>query len=272
MRVAYAGYDFFSPCLRLLVDRPDMDVCLCLTGGRDESVGTIVALADEAGAAVIHGRPGRHGWDLLRSAGVDLFVAAAYSYRVPISDLDLPIAVNVHPSLLPDGRGPNPLPYLVDEASESAGVTLHLMEDSFDSGPILLQEELAVGADWDLTSVTLATIGMAPSILGRFLDDAERFISSAQPQGDGSYWPVKPTDEYTIRLADVTVSEIAEVIRLFGGLSLEFILADGSALSVARAFCVQVDHGFAPGRVVGGAGKDILVTATDGLVRLVGSG
>ena len=269
MRVAYAGYDFFSPCLRLLVDRLDTEVVLVFTGERCENVGMIEALADEAGAFVFHGKPTDVAWSLLNAAKVDLLITAAYSFRVPVSSLDLPAAVNVHPSLLPMGRGPNPLPYLVDDHPEAAGVTLHLMEDSFDTGPVIIQQAVEMRAGWKLADISLAIIGTAPILLGRFLNNAEELIRSAIPQGPGSYWPSHGADNFTIDLARSSIQAISLTIHHFGGLPIMFMLADGSSLSATQAQCVPLDHCFEPGRIVGGVGTDFIATALDGLVRIM---
>ncbi len=46
-------------------------------------------------------------------------------------------AINVHPSLLPDYRGGNPLFWQVYEQTPEIGVTVHYLEKSADTGPII---------------------------------------------------------------------------------------------------------------------------------------
>jgi len=269
MRVAYAGYDFFSPCLRLLVDRLDTEVVLVFTGRPHENVGMIKALADEAGALVFHGKPTDVAWSLLKEAKVDLLITAAYSFRVPVSSLDLPAAVNVHPSLLPMGRGPNPLPYLVDDHPEAAGVTLHLMEDSFDTGPVIIQQAVEIRDGWSLADISLAIVGTAPILLDQFLNNAEELIRGALPQGIGSYWPSHGADNLTIDLARSSIQSISLTVHRFGGLPIKFLLANGSSVSANQAQCVPLNHCFEPGRIVGGLGADLIASSLDGLVRIM---
>lgn len=52
--------------------------------------------------------------------------------------------INAHPSLLPKYRGPNPYFWVVKNREPVSGVTLHLMDDGFDTGAILAQEEVKV--------------------------------------------------------------------------------------------------------------------------------
>ena len=50
--------------------------------------------------------------------------------------------VNIHPSLLPDKRGPDPLFWVFREGDDLVGTTLHRLTDAFDGGDILAQEAL----------------------------------------------------------------------------------------------------------------------------------
>lgn len=68
----------------------------------------------------------------------DVVISAIYPRLIPAEVLALPEygAVNVHPSALPRGRGPNPQ-RLIYEGDTSAGATLHRTAASFDTGAIL---------------------------------------------------------------------------------------------------------------------------------------
>lgn len=69
----------------------------------------------------------------------DLVICSCFPWRVPADMLAVPRQGwwNLHPSLLPAYRGPDPL-YWQQQASEMAtGITLHQMDEGFDTGPIL---------------------------------------------------------------------------------------------------------------------------------------
>ncbi len=76
----------------------------------------------------------------------DVICVACFPRLLPPALLHLPRlgVLNVHPSLLPDNRGPEPLFWTFRLGHESTGVTIHLMEEKPDSGPLLAQEQLAV--------------------------------------------------------------------------------------------------------------------------------
>lgn len=52
--------------------------------------------------------------------------------------------VNVHPSLLPYYRGPVPSYWVLKNAEEKTGYTIHLMTSKIDSGEIVYQEQVAI--------------------------------------------------------------------------------------------------------------------------------
>jgi methionyl-tRNA formyltransferase len=72
----------------------------------------------------------------------DVVISAIYPRLIPVEVLALPEygAVNVHPSALPRGRGPNPQ-RLIYEGDTCAGATLHRTAASFDTGAILSVRE-----------------------------------------------------------------------------------------------------------------------------------
>lgn len=71
----------------------------------------------------------------------DLFVVVAYGKIIPQSILVLPRfgTINVHPSLLPRYRGPSPIQTALLHGDEKTGVTVMLIDEKMDHGPILVQ-------------------------------------------------------------------------------------------------------------------------------------
>lgn len=49
-------------------------------------------------------------------------------------------AINLHPSLLPRGRGPNPFFWSLRNGDTKTGVTGHILSEEIDAGPILWRE------------------------------------------------------------------------------------------------------------------------------------
>ncbi|MBU6414806.1 methionyl-tRNA formyltransferase [Patescibacteria group bacterium] len=71
----------------------------------------------------------------------DLFIVAAYGKMIPNEILGIPRlgALNVHPSLLPQWRGPAPIQYAILNGDDKTGVTVMLVDEQMDHGSILSQ-------------------------------------------------------------------------------------------------------------------------------------
>jgi len=78
------------------------------------------------------------------SLNPDFFVVAAYSKILPKEILNIPKlgSIGVHPSLLPKYRGPTPIQTAILNGETETGVTLYLMDEKVDHGPILAKREL----------------------------------------------------------------------------------------------------------------------------------
>ena len=73
-------------------------------------------------------------------------VVAAYGKIIPPSILPIPSlgCINIHPSLLPRYRGPSPVASAILSGDSITGVTLILLDEGMDTGPILSQKETPI--------------------------------------------------------------------------------------------------------------------------------
>ena len=108
---------------------------------------TIVELAWERGLPVYEvARFDTAALALLAAHAPDLIAVSCFPLRFPPALLALPPlgVLNVHPALLPRGRGPAPLFWAFRERDPAragaGGITVHLMAGGLDSGPIVAQD------------------------------------------------------------------------------------------------------------------------------------
>lgn len=75
----------------------------------------------------------------------DLFIVASYGKIIPQALLDIPKhgTLNVHPSLLPQLRGPSPIQSAILTLEET-GVSIMLLDALMDHGPIIAQEKVNI--------------------------------------------------------------------------------------------------------------------------------
>lgn len=79
-------------------------------------------------------------FDLVHETDPEMLVSVGFDHLVPAEVLDAPKqgAINLHPALLPHNRGKSPNVWPLIEGTP-AGVTLHYMDESFDTGDIITQ-------------------------------------------------------------------------------------------------------------------------------------
>ena len=76
----------------------------------------------------------------------DIILVGSWGERISKEIYDIPkiAAINAHPSLLPKYRGPNPYYWVIKNQEQTTGVSFHLIDDDYDTGAILAQEEIKV--------------------------------------------------------------------------------------------------------------------------------
>ena len=122
----------------------------------------------------------------LASLRPEVIVVAAYGRFLPPAVLNIPSygCLNLHPSLLPKYRGPSPVVTTILEGDEMTGVTLMLLDEGMDTGPIIAQRRQAVTPEDTAETLTEALFQAGATLL---LEHLEPWIAgdlSRQPQDD----------------------------------------------------------------------------------------
>ncbi|MFF2541689.1 methionyl-tRNA formyltransferase [Kitasatospora sp. NPDC058063] len=103
----------------------------------------------------------------------DLVVCSGFPWKLPAEVLRVPRlgVLNVHPSLLPRHRGPMPIHWAVRHGDPETGVTIHWMDESFDTGRILVQRGgVELPDDLDGDSVFAEIQALSRELLAEALD------------------------------------------------------------------------------------------------------
>jgi methionyl-tRNA formyltransferase len=78
---------------------------------------------------------------LIRRRAIDFLLVACWPYLIgpELIDSAARAALNLHPSLLPRYRGPDPVACQLERGERRPGVSLHLLSQQFDEGDIVAQ-------------------------------------------------------------------------------------------------------------------------------------
>lgn len=203
---------FTAPVLEALLDAPGVDLRAVvlpeapaspLAASRDP----IADLVREGGIP-LHEVGSRGGLDAsdfrtaMDAIAPDLVVIACFPWRVPGWLRSLPAGgcLNVHPSLLPDGRGAEPVFWAFRWGLEETGVTLHLVDAGFDTGPVVAQQRFAIPDSATIGSLErdLARLGASLLIdrLPALFDGT--VVPSPQGQGRARHAPIPGPDDLIV--------------------------------------------------------------------------
>lgn len=148
----------------------------------------------------------------------DIILVGSWGEKLKKSIIDLPkiATINVHPSLLPKYRGPNPYLQAIKHLEKTSGVTFHLMDENLDTGPILLQKTVEIDptdTGKELKDKTATAARQAVAELLKQLDE-EIIIPVKQDEKRASYFP--QIDEVEVMLDfSKSAEEISAHIRAF---------------------------------------------------------
>jgi methionyl-tRNA formyltransferase len=152
MRVAMFGMACAAsapPLAALLAAGVDVPLVVIGAAGDDAVAGASPpeGLARAAGIPAIRcGRIDAALIERLRGDAPDAIAVACFPFRLPPALLALPPlgCLDVHPSLLPTGRGPEPVFWTLRRGERETGATVFRMDDRFDAGPIVAQARAPV--------------------------------------------------------------------------------------------------------------------------------
>jgi methionyl-tRNA formyltransferase len=196
---------------------------------------------------------------LYSSYAPDAICVACFSLYIPRAILAIPRlgCLNVHPSLLPTNRGPDPLFWTFHDGHHETGVTIHLMDEGLDSGPIVAQEKISVpdGIPYAQLEAECAALGgklLAQSLWQLYHGTA---ILTLQDESKSSYLPLPAEKDYVVIAAEWKARRVYNFICgvASSGMPVTLITGDES---------IQVTN------AVSYSPEDVYVTAGEEIIRV----
>jgi methionyl-tRNA formyltransferase len=233
-----AGYE-----ITMVVSQPDRPV------GRDRQLTAppvkLAALA--AGLPIAQPETIRNNPEFraqVEAIAPDAIVVVAYGRLIPPWMLALPRlgCINLHASLLPRYRGAAPIQWAVANGETVTGNTTMLLEEGLDTGPILLQQALAIFPQQTAADLLdVLAVGGAPLVI-KTLAGLESGTIVPQPQNPAgvSFAPLLDRDDGRMEFAAHTATELKNRWRGFQPWPGAFTALDGKKLIVHRMEVVDV--------------------------------
>lgn len=108
--------------------------------------------------------------------------------------LDLTTPINIHPGILPEFRGLDPVLWSL-YFEKNLGATVHLMEKGIDTGDIIISKVLPKRKVLNILELRLECIRWGGKLLSRFLKNPANFKFTKQNEDNASYFKSFPKDK-----------------------------------------------------------------------------
>ncbi len=280
IRIAFAGTpDIAVPSLQVLLDSPFEVVAVFTQPDRPAGRGRKVQQSPVKQLAMAHSVPvfqpntfkQEEQQRILHELNLDLFVVVAYGMILPKAVLDIPKlgCINMHPSILPQYRGPIPIQACLLNGDKETGVTIMQLDEKMDAGPILKQAACVISpqeTSHDLHD-RLAVMG------------AEMLEQTIHELIHGDIIPViqdhtKATYCKKIQKADasvdwnLTAEEIVNRVRAYNSWPVAYTEYAGERLRVWQAAVLHEKTEMKAGVVVCSDPSELVIAAGKGCVSL----
>ncbi len=183
----------------------------------------------------------------IKALNVDAAVVCSFNYKIPkvLMNAVKDGFINVHPSMLPKYRGGNPYSRVLMNGETETGVTIHFMDESFDTGDIIAQKAYHIHS-----KATMGTLFNELNVLGIELllqvlqtYETQELPRIKQPVGD--FISGKGLDEREIFINyNKTAEEIERFVRALNPFILASTTFRGNLMKIMKAevasdaFCI----------------------------------
>lgn len=178
----------------------------------------------------------------LSQIGSTFFIVASFGKIIPGKVLDIPTkgTLNVHPSLLPKLRGASPIQTAILQ-NEDTGVTIMLMDEKMDHGPILAQDRLNesdLPSGWPPTAPALEDVlahsggKLLAHVIPLFIENKVTPIE--QDHDEATFTTLIKKEDAEINLEDDPWTNYLK-IQAYAGWPRAFFFKDGKRVVITQA-------------------------------------
>jgi methionyl-tRNA formyltransferase len=217
-------------------------------------------------------------FDSVKKSKFDILLSAGCPYHLPIEKFPANnIYLNIHPSYLPFGKGPNPINEYFLAHRKYYGITLHFISSKFDAGNIVYQKKIKLTHDLDLSLIYLFIFDLERDIFLTGLNKliATRLKFSGKPQvGKGNFFSRKQFFK-EIDIAELSTDKFIRFVKAFSieSQSIVFIVKTKRmrffyATKIISPFLKKKFQCLQVGDIFQINNRNIILRLKDGLVRI----
>lgn len=163
--------------------------------------------------------------DFIRRISPDIIIVATFHQIISKEIFNLPEfgSINIHPSLLPHYKGPNPTHWAIINGESISGITFHQMTADIDAGDILWKRKIALH-NFNDGELRQRLAGLAEQSIAEFVTQHlnDKITPIKQNLDEGSYFPrvSSPEGRSLLRSGKFELKNIVRGLTPFPGLKV----------------------------------------------------
>lgn len=148
----------------------------------------------------------------------DLAYICGFSYKLPYQLYTIPSigCFNIHFSLLPAYAGPDPIFWQIRNGEQIGGITIHRVDENFDSGEIMLQQQMQFipGESWGICNSRYSSVVLNMLVdLTTNLQADHKLDGMLSSSSTASYFPKPTTEDLYINWDTDTTEKIENLVN-----------------------------------------------------------
>ena len=212
------------------------------------------------------------GIEAVRALSPELAILADYGQLIPRQLIDLPARgfLNLHPSALPRHRGASPIPATILAGDESSAVSLMVLAEELDAGPIVAVEPLEVRPDDTAVTLEDRAAEAAARLLRRAVPEWLAGQLKARPQPVEGLTVTRPLrrEDGLLDGCAGTAAELERQVRAYQPWPGSYVETPAGRLIVWRAHEAPGRPAVQAGSLVSAGPGDLAVATREGCLAL----
>jgi len=190
----------------------------------------------------------------------DVVFVMTFSFRIPEALLSIPKHgfINFHYGLLPEMRGPDPIFESIRQKRATAGTTVHVMDAGFDTGPIIMREEIQLPPHFSYGMLShhlvIKSVDMCMALV-KTLEDTGTVTSIQQDESKAHYYPALQHSAIQMEWEKMDAPELIALVNSCNPVSKNGVPASINSWTIGVCFATMVSlsgdiSAYEPGQII----------------------
>lgn len=201
----------------------------------------------------------------------NLIIMIEYGSKLNNEIINIPLhgIINVHPSILPELRGPTPIQTAILRGYKETGISIIKINNKIDSGDILNINKCKINNNDNYISLFKKLIKLSVKGLMKTINDINNnnILFTKQDENKATYTYKFNKDFYKIDWRQNAI-DIERKIKALTGIKLPYSFLNHTLIKIANGKSVKKKHNYEPGTIIDIKNNNMDVAAKDGILRI----